>query len=751
MKTQYRNAIITASVFLMFSSFSVCTVKAEPLPEETITAPDSTAAPDNVDALDSVDALNSVDMTDSIDTLDSVNEPDSADALDSINEPDSADALDSIDVPDSADAPDEDAMSGLSLSETAPVPAEAPPFRAHLEFRMGYMVIGTFTDFTTDITLVQTMCSLDGENWQTVNAEWNLASLGTDNESSLYSLQNQPCLFPIYEPLKSYLEGTIDRFYVKLRITRENGLFYDTQSAVIERGDPKPIPEGAERGAWFSSGIAVHEPAPDSPHHYIGYGRYQITVPADAAAEEIAALLPDTLPVEIRFRDEQGFLAIGTVDCPITWKPLSLSALSSGESITIPDAAEEIVVPSGTLISTPLGIFQLDEPLSLDTPPTTDEIRLVLNVGPESKNPTGVLREGKDGLEVAFHYKPTGAVSIQTYVLTEGENVWTELSGLSLLDELQQPSTANSGYALVLRNDQEPYRSYLNAAGTGQTPAPFFIGLKIEGGIYDGKQLILPWPDIYEKLPDLPKISGAGGNEGNAGADDKNDSTVSGQRPNLPQTADDPQEQTESPPLTADDLQEQTTNPPLTADNSQEQATNPPLTADAPQEQQTPDGSQEKPKSASSETADSGRRQENGNDTSAHSHPAPQEPADPDGGQRPNLPLTAQATGNTFSANNSALADQENRGLLEPFAGPVQTTLVVQAASDTANEDDNPAFVPKEGKIAGPGRDSHEQLPVLPLAVILITGGCICAAVCKASGYRLLVRFAGKLRNTLRK
>lgn len=62
--------------------------------------------------------------------------------------------------------------------------------------------------------------------------------------------------------------------------------------------------------------------------------------------------------------------------------------------------------------------------------------------------------------------------------------------------------------------------------------------MKIEGGVYDGRQLVLAWPDTYRLPPALPKIGGTGGNESNAGSDNNADSTEEGQRPHLPQEPD---------------------------------------------------------------------------------------------------------------------------------------------------------------------------------------------------------------------
>lgn len=144
------------------------------------------------------------------------------------------------------------------------------------------------------------------------------------------------------------------------------------------------------------------------------------------------------------------------------------------------------------------------------------------------------MAEENHGLEIAFRLKPTGASAIRAYTFTEGASGWEELTGFPLQDILNaQPLTAGSGYALVLGREQEPYRSYREAKEAGEEPVPFFVGLKIEGGVYDGRQLVLAWPDTYDLPPRLPEVGGSGGNEGNAGADNKGDSTEGGQRPGL--------------------------------------------------------------------------------------------------------------------------------------------------------------------------------------------------------------------------
>ena len=264
---------------------------------------------------------------------------------------------------------------------------EAPRFSANIEYSFeGYVVKGSFTEFIPDINNIQPLYSLDGEIWQTCGVEWDLQRLGTEDSDELTKLQNQICLYDSFEPLKSYLAGELDCFYLKLRLTRENGITYETQAAIIDRGAPQAIPEEMSFSAAFDSSMSIFERNP-----FCYYGRYQLTVNADATLEDIYALLPDTLPVEVQLQKGGDLVAKGIVDCPVTWKSLLLPQLAAGECVTIPDAAEELVVPAGTLLSTPIGIFQLEEPLKIEQDMIiTDEVRLVLNVIPEGEKPAEV-------------------------------------------------------------------------------------------------------------------------------------------------------------------------------------------------------------------------------------------------------------------------------------------------------------------------------------------------------------------------
>lgn len=421
-----------------------------------------------------------------------------------------------------------------TTEETSEISDEMPVFTAWIEWSpQGWIVKGAFKDFAADTIFVRTMCSTDGETFRECGQEWNLQWLGSENEAELKALQNQRCLFDSEEPLKSYLAKELDHFYIKLRIVRESGSAYETQTAVIDRGKLQMMPAEFDVAAVFAPSVFVREGRPPNRQCY---GRYQITVGDDAACGEISKYLPDTLPVEVQIQKGSVYIGSDIIDCPVKWKSLNLPKLTAGEHVTVLDAAEEIVVPAGVILETQTGIYQTSEPIGLNDFPSTDEVRLVLNVVAKDAQPIGALAEENYGLEMVFQLKPTGAESIRAYTYAKDRKKWVEISGLSLMDAVNaQPSTANSGYMLILGREQEPYRSYREAQEAGEEPAPFLVGLKIKGGVYDGRQLVLAWPDTYELPPNLPEVGGSGGNQGNAGSNDKEDSTEGGQRPGLPQ------------------------------------------------------------------------------------------------------------------------------------------------------------------------------------------------------------------------
>ncbi len=564
---------------LFADSVPSLTANADSLSEETeITVPQETDITEEKDVPQEADVLEESDTLQEADVTEETGVPQETGVLEESDASQENVCVSKGEMPQETQALTEEpiteeASRTSSSSKEAYFP-ETLEFHANVEYsNQGYCVVGTFTEFPPDIVQIQPLSSQNNKSYQECDITWDLQMIEADH---IAETKRHTCLHSNFEPLKSYLDGSLDRFYFKLRLTDKNGILYETQSVLIDRGDPQPLPEEITASAWFASNIRVREMR---PLRY--YGRYQITVKETATPKEISAVLPDTLPVEVQFMKQGNAYAEGTIDCPVTWKPLSLPSLTAGESVTIEDAAQEIIVPAGTLVSTPVGVFRLDAPLGIEDHYITDEVRLVLNVVSTDEKPTGALTAEWGGLELAFYLKPTGAASIQTYVISENEKKWKELPkryGLALLDAVNaQPSTANSGYALVLDNEQEPYRSYLAAQAQGTQPTPFFVGLKIKGGVYDGQELILAYPNTYEKPLNLPKLGGSGGNESNAGAANRDDSTPEGQRPNLPQNQDTKKEDQSAAPspsqTTKSMAEEKITEENMTKENSRAEHT----------------------------------------------------------------------------------------------------------------------------------------------------------------------------------
>lgn len=738
MRMQQKLILLSAVLRIMSDSFPV---KADELPEHTAVIQETSVLENNTAEEETILLPDESKLSEP--PLLITEDDDAPEPSLSITEDD--DALEpSLSITEDNDAP-EPSLSIMENTDTPepliaeeadmPSPVEAPMFHAAIEYYShGYYIVkGTFTEFLPDTCLVRPLYSLDGENWQSCGRDWELSGMGADEETALTKLHNQICLNNSDEPLKSYLNGELDSFYLKLHITRENGESYETQAAIIERDEPQPISKEINLIANFIPSMRVRELKP-----FCTYGRYQITINEDAAPEDVSAFLPDTLPITVGLYHGIDFITESTIDCPITWKPLSFSQLTAGESITISDAAEEIIIPGDTLLNTPMGIFQLDEPLGLNSDIITDEIKLVLNVVSEHENPTGVLTAENNGLELAFSLKPTGATAIRAYTFSANDTEWKELPALPLLDAVNaQPSTANSGYTLVIHKDWEPYQSYLTATASGESPAPFLIGLKIEGGVYDGRQLILPWPGSYEPPLNLPVLGGSGGNEGNAGADNKNDSTEEGQRPTLPQ------QPTEEPrpaptPKPEDNMDDASAAPMQKPENPAEEAPTAPVQnaennmneAPTTPVQNAEDNTDEAPTGPMQNAEDS-------------TDEAPMQNAEDDMNETPAVPMqkTEYKTEEQKRTQSQTSENIRTEQSLNPSLNP-ETKADTPSKANTTDQEKSAHETQEKGNdeclTTSPAADTgtDNSVPLLPIAAASIAGICIVTAIHKAAARR---------------
>lgn len=432
----------------------------------------------------------------------------------------------------------------FSHNRTYEIPGMPPPFKTELkEDYFGYTLIGHFKDFLPNVARVCNTYSWDGIDYQYTNPDWpikwELTRLGNPDPEALGRLEKQEVGQDYEEPLVSFIARERDSFYFRLEITTEEGEIYYSQPSYISRGGPQPLPENLTPRVLLGFDLSVtltvgdSDSEEDEKNHIKNYthGEYQLTVPENITREELMALLPDTVPVRVRLWDKytEKKYTFGDLDCDVTWKELPSFSLTPGQPYVIEDAAEPLLIPAGTYVEAALGTYILQKPLAFKSRYDSDNIHLVLNpVGTEAE-PDIALRgynldlieeNGDDGNEsrrddpmsLAFWNKPSGAVSMRAYSVAR--DVRTEIGDLvELRDINHNQSHALYGYIDLLQPDEYPFREYL----AGELDS-FSIELEIEGGVYDGKKVMLPWPMEYEGPEEIFDPYGFDGQENNAGS-----------------------------------------------------------------------------------------------------------------------------------------------------------------------------------------------------------------------------------------
>lgn len=437
-------------------------------------------------------------------------------------------------------------LAGSALPVLATVPEyttqlpEQPSFEVSVTLDPdGYKAWGTLGTIHPDTARIRPVYSLDGDVYQAVSEDtgmdWLLDGLDAADDETLTRLRTQPCLMGNDEPLKSYIAEELDRFFLRLEITLQNGVTYDSAPALVERETSQPPSDNIVIHPVFPRTMRVWDPATSS-----AYGKYQITARETAEAGDIAALLPSTVPVELQLMDVEGsIITTEIVRADVSWKELPKLTLAAGETFVVADAAEDIIIPAGTEIRTPVGSYILPENIGFDDSFASDEIRLSIYALGSEEKPEISLRGTEFGepvadelpLSLAFTRKPSGATSIKVYSFAQGDEDWTELCELLELRDVDANQSAQLyGYMNVLQPTESPYREYLQGELSG-----FMLGLIIEGGTYNGEKVILSWLEEYDPPDRIPELSGSGGNQNNAGSGDgSGDGSDDGQRPDLP-------------------------------------------------------------------------------------------------------------------------------------------------------------------------------------------------------------------------
>ena len=575
-----------------------------------------------------------------------------------------------------------------------PLPDSPPPFTTGIGYSeySGYMVVGSFPDMPANTAQILTMCSLNGTDYEQVGYAWFLDALGTQDEQEKYDLENQWCILKNDEPLKSYLKNQLDRFYIRLQITTDDGETYDTEAAQINRGTLQPVPESWSVFATFPG--TMYDPFDMDPQ-FPRDGQYQITVSEDAAAEEVEALLPEKLPVKVSFlKKETGeFATAGIVECDVRWKELPSLQLTAGETLILPDMIDWLEVPAGSTVVTPHGRYTLSESLSVGSIQTTGQVRLLFSVIGADEPPDLFLSDETlmcDGsLALAFRRKPSGATSIRTFLSVPGEEGRREIGDLFDLRGLNHNQWAEIyGYVPLLPLDDPAFEQI------GEEN-PLYIDMEVEGGTFDGARLRLAWPGDYGDDPpqEIPEDDSEG-NRGDAGSDNSSgdSSDEGGQRPDLP---DESAESEISPP--------EKESPAVTEASLPEKESSA-VTEASPPEKESP---------AVTETS-----------------PLPDKETSFAADQTPPEKVTAPA------AEETSPAEQRGRSAAEPSPSP---------------KNPSSAELPVSAASKAPGRNSSFFVPVsVAIAAVLLGGGIIAAAAPRngASGREGVFR---KMRRILKK
>ena len=409
-------------------------------------------------------------------------------------------------------------------------PTEPPAFTMEIKRTAnGYWLYGTFTDFTPDIQTVLPVYSLDGEFYQPIVDEdgepepWDLTR-PIYGDSYMEDLTRQLCSSPWEEPFCSYLSGTLDEFWVKLRLTTWSGETYRTQPSRISR-ELADQPEGTTAEADWPISMCAKDEGRFQPY----YGKVQVTAREGMTAAELETLLPNRLSLEIQLLSGLLPMDSGIFSYPVKWMlPEDLALTAEVEPTVIRNATAPPVVPAGEEVSMATGIYRLTEGARY---PPNREVRLFVNVLPRDAKANIALgvQDPEGPLFLSFPKKPSGATAIRAFYYYDGLEDWVEAG--DLLEQIPvdaKPSNPASEYYTLFTLEQAPYLEYLAGERSG-----FLVGIEIEGGVFDGELHTLNWPGDYEMPPRVPDFKGSGGNENNAGGE-SGDSTEDGQRPNLP-------------------------------------------------------------------------------------------------------------------------------------------------------------------------------------------------------------------------
>lgn len=328
---------------------------------------------------------------------------------------------------------------------------------------------------------------------------------------------SRTCFAPEDEPYKSFLDGTIDRFYVRLHIM--GGPYEgDTAAALLERADgmPQPLPEGfTVYPLRYPGSMRVS---------FRGPNQYCVTVRQGASEAELRALLPETLELESQIDASTGYpFPVDAVRCAVTWDLTEIRTDAPGET-TAANAA--VCTPP------PFATATINQSSYTYTPKRVETaLNLVVTVVEQTASQFQLEREGQ-GLCFSMT-KPSGAEAYQGEYSLDGGETWLAGERLALDDETvnQAPKQKTFSAPTGFTEDQSPMKELADGVLEG-----FYVRIRIFDGALDGYTQPAVWPGTYQYVP-TPDVddNGGGGNKGNAGSKNSGEDSAGsgGQRPGL--------------------------------------------------------------------------------------------------------------------------------------------------------------------------------------------------------------------------
>ncbi len=427
------------------------------------------------------------------------------------------------DAPPDAQPPISESGQGVG-----PVPPAktVPGFSAEMVYSYeGWSIYGTLGAITADMAQIIPCYSFDGENYVAEGDNcWNIV------QDEL----RQKAFFPNEKPISEFLAERTDFFSVRLEITYTDGGTAVTQAVEFKRSAPRLLPDEYNVDAWYEGSVRIN----GSPFS----GRYHFTVSPTATADELAALLPKTVPVELQLgRTDDRTRHTAVVYYTVTWP----AELPTGDGGDIQIWADKVEPPKSCTVNLGTEVYILAPPeiagrfapLQADLHLATDDDRTVQLTENDTE---------QGGILATFLHKPTGATAIVVEYSTDGKN-WTELGDVlpSAPLEQAQPKMVSHTVCAML-GDAQPLTDYTNGDISG-----FYVRLRVEGGALSGYTEAAAWPTDYEYVPprDDSSDDGSGGNSGNIGSGNNSgdSSTSGGQRPDLPPDGDTTQEPPSQP------------------------------------------------------------------------------------------------------------------------------------------------------------------------------------------------------------